>query len=64
MKHPSHFDLKLGVQGTDSGYRDKDPPSLNIQVQVPANSESSLVTISADKWQCLKAQSPKYAYMQ
>ena len=48
MKHPSHFDLKLGVQGMDSGYRDKDPPSPNIQVQVPANSESSLVTISAD----------------
>ena len=28
MKHPSHFDIKLGVQGTDSG--SKDLPSLNI----------------------------------
>ena len=38
MKHSSHFDLKLGIQGTDSG--NNDPLSLDIL--------SSLVTISAD----------------
>ena len=39
MKHPSHFDLKLGIQGTDSG--NKDVPGVHIP--------SSLVTIISAK---------------